>query len=171
MMASRSFFIQSQEAAQRHVALLARGLKSIAIVALVGGAGCAVMAILLDHFLGTPGPQPNAVPGARELSGITFVAWFMAAAMLLFSCLYFVAGWGLSRRKAWARYAAAATFVAKVLLCVWLGRGSLGAMLVFLVIASWDFYGLWVLLSKETEQFLSSPKTTQASIKPANLVT
>ena len=44
-------------------------------------------------------------------------------------------------------------------------------MIVFLCIAGLDFYGLWVLLSKETEQFLSSPKTTQASIKPANLVT
>ncbi len=170
-MASRSFFIQRPEDAERHVTLLAKGLKSVAIVALVGGAGCGVMALLLGHFLVAPSPQPNAVPGAQELSGITFVAWFMATAMLLFSCLYFVAGWGLSRRKAWARYAAAATFVAKILLCVWLGRGSVGAMMVFLVIASWDFYGLWVLLSKETEQFLSSPKTTQASIKPANLVT
>ncbi len=95
----------------------------------------------------------------------------MAAVFFLFASLYFVAGWGLSHRKAWARYTAAATFIAKALLCVWLGRGSFGAMLVFLCIASWDFYGLWVLLSKETEQFLSSPKTTQASIKPANLVT
>ncbi len=171
MMASRSFFIQSPEDAQRHVALLAKGLKSVAKVALVGGAGCGLMAILLSHFLLAPSPQSNAVPGVPELSGIAFVAWFMATAMLIFSGLYFVAGWGLSHRKPWARYTAAATFVAKVLLCVWLGRGSAGAMIVFLVIASWDFYGLWVLLSKETEQFLSSPKTTQASIKPANLVT
>jgi ABC-type multidrug transport system permease subunit len=171
MMASRSFFIQSSEDAQRHIALLAKGLKTVAKIALVGGAGCGVLAILLSHFLVTPHPQPNAVPGVQELSGIAFVAWFMATTMLLFACLYFVSGWGLSHRKPWARYTAAATFVAKVLLCVWLGRGSAGAMIVFLVIASGDFYGLWVLLSKETEQFLSSPKATQASIKPANLVT
>jgi hypothetical protein len=77
----------------------------------------------------------------------------------------------LSHRKPWARYTAAAAFLAKLLLCVWLGRISLGAMIVFLSVTGLDFYGLWVLLSKETEQLLSSPKPTQASIKPANLVT
>jgi|ERR1700733_10825646 hypothetical protein len=171
MMASRSFFIQSPEDAQHHFALLLKGLRSVAIVALVGGAGCGVMAILLGHFLAVPSPQSNAVAGAQLLSGIAVIAWFMAAAMLVFSGLYFVAGWGLSHRKPWARYTAAAAFLAKLLLCAWLGRVSLGAMIVFLCIAGLDFYGLWVLLSKETEQFLSSPKTTQASIKPANLVT
>src|SRR6202034_3885134 len=114
-----------------------------------------------------PGTQSNAVPGAQELSGIAFIAWFMAAAMVVFSGLYFVAGWGLSHRKPWARYTAAAAFLAKLLLCLWLGRVSVGAMIVFLCVAGLDFYGLWVLLSKETEQLLSSPKTTQASIKPA----
>jgi len=171
MMATHSFFIQHREDAERHVALLAKGLKSVAKVAAVGGAGCGLLAILLNHFLVTPPPQPHAVPGAQELSGIEFVARFMATAMLAFAGLYFVSGWGFSHRKPWARYIAAATFVAKVLLCVWLGRGSVGAMVVFLCIAGLDFYGLWVLLAKETEQFLSSPKTTQATIKPANLVT
>jgi hypothetical protein len=170
-MASRSFFIQSPEDAQRHFALLLKGLKSVAVVALVGGAGCGFMAILLSHFLAAPSTQSNAVSGPQLLSGISFFAWFMAAAMLVFSGLYFVAGWGLSHRKPWARYTAAAAFLAKLLLCVWLGRVSVGAMIVFLCIAGLDFYGLWVLLSKETEQYLSSPKTTQASIKPANLVT
>jgi hypothetical protein len=171
MMADRSFFIQSSEDAQRHVTLLLKGLKSVALVALVGGAGCGVMALFLGHFLAVPSTQSNAVPGAELLSGVAFIAWSMAAVMLVFSGLYFVAGWGLSHRKPWARYTAAAAFLAKLLLCVWLGRVSLGAMIVFLCIAGLDFYGLWVLLSKETEQFLSSPKTNQASTKPANLVT
>jgi hypothetical protein len=57
------------------------------------------------------------------------------------------------------------------LLCVWLGRGAVGAMIVFLLIAAWDFYGLWVLLSKETGQLFSSRETSQVSVKPANLVT
>jgi hypothetical protein len=171
MMASRSFFIQSPEDAQRHVTRLLKGLKSAALVTLTSGAGCGVMALLLSHFLGGPSTQSNGVPGAQLLFGIAFIAWAMAAAMLLFSGLYFVAGWGLSHRKPWARYTAAAAFLAKLLLCVWLGRVSVAAMLVFLSIAGLDFYGLWVLLSKETEQLLSSPKATQASIKPANLVT
>jgi hypothetical protein len=171
MMASRSFFIQSPEDAQRHFALLLKGLKSVALVALIGAAGCGVMAILLGHFVAAPSTQSNAIPGTQELSGIVFFAWFIAAAMLLFSGLYFVAGWGLGHRKPWARYTAAAAFLAKLLLCVWLGRVSVGAMIVFLSVAGLDFYGLWVLLSKETEQLLSSSKPTQASIKPANLVT
>jgi hypothetical protein len=170
MMASRSFFIQNRDDAQRHFTLLLKGLKSVATVALIGAAGCGILAILLGHFL-APSTQSNAVPGTQELSGIVFFAWFMAAAMLVFSGLYFVAGWGLSHRKPWARYTAAAAFLAKLLLCVWLGRISLGAMIVFLSVTGLDFYGLWVLLSKETEQLLSSPKPTQASIKPANLVT
>ena len=59
----------------------------------------------------------------------------------------------------------------KVLLCVWLGRGAVVAMIVFLLVAAWDFYGLWVLLSKETGQLFSSRETSQVGVKPANLVT
>ncbi len=169
-MATGSFFIQNSEEALCHVNLLAKGLKKVALMGLVGGLGCGVMAVLLSHFLMTP-TQSNAVPGFHELSGITFVASFMSIALLVFSGLYFLAGWGLSQQKGWARYTAAATFVAKVLLCVWLGRGSVVAMLVFLCIAAWDFYGLWVLLSKETGQLFSSRETSQVSVKPANLVT
>jgi hypothetical protein len=116
-------------------------------------------------------PQSSAVPGARELSGVSLVAWFLAIALLVFSTLYLIAGWGLSHQKPWARYTATVTFLAKVLLCVWLGRGSLGAMIVFLFVAGWDLYGLWVLLAKETGQLLSSPVTNQRVVKPANLVT
>lgn len=99
------------------------------------------------------------------MSGIVFVAWFMASALLLFSTFYFIAGWSLSQRKAWARYTGATAFVFKVLLCVWLGRGSIGAMIVFLLIAGWDFYGLWVLLSKETGQIFASPEQFAASVR------
>jgi hypothetical protein len=170
VMATGSFFIQNSEDALRHVNLLAKGLKKVALAGLVGGIGCGVMAVLLGHFLMAP-TQSNPVPGFHELSGITFVASFMSLALLVFSGLYYLAGWGLSQQKAWARYTAAATFVAKVLLCVWLGRGAVGAMIVFLLIAAWDFYGLWVLLSKETGQLFSSRETSQVSVKPANLVT
>ena len=170
-MASGSFFIQTQEAALRHVGLLAKGLKKVGMTGLVGGLACGGMAVLLGHFLITPSPRSNAIPGAQEMSGITFVAWFMAVALLVFSSLYLVAGWGLSHQKRWGRYTAAATFISKVLLCLWLGRGSIAAMIVFLLITVWDLYGLWVLLSKETGQLFGSPESSQVSVKPANLVT
>ena len=57
---------------------------------------------------------------------------------------------------------AAAMFLAKVLLCVWLGRGSIGAMIVFLIVAAWDIYGLWVLLAKESGQLFSSSQGTSS---------
>ena len=85
----------------------------------------------------------------------------MASALLVFSSLYYVSGWGLDHQKNWARYFATGTLLAKVLLCVWLGRSSLAAMILFLLIASWDFYGLWVLLSKEI------PRNSSARSKPA----
>jgi len=164
-------FVQNREDARRHLDLLVKGLRKVAWAGLAGGAGCGVLAILVAHFLVTPGPQSSAIPGARELSGISFVAWFMTLALLAFSTLYLIAARGLSRQKPWARYMAAAVFLAKVLLCVWLGRGSIGAMIVFLVVAAWDLYGLWVLLSKETGELFTSPAPSQATVKPANLVT
>jgi hypothetical protein len=179
-MARGSFFIQNQDAAQRHVALLAKGLKKVAIAGWVGGAGCTALAALVSHFLVTGSTASNSIPGARETSSITLVTWFLALTLLFFSSLYYLSGWSLERQKSWSRYLAAGTFLAKVLLCAWLGRGSFSAMFVFLLIASWDFYGLWVLLSKQTGQFFSSPlsssKTSapdasQAPVKPANLVT
>jgi hypothetical protein len=44
-------------------------------------------------------------------------------------------------------------------------------MIVFLLVSGWDVYGLWVLLSKETGELFSSSQVSQASVKPANLVT
>jgi hypothetical protein len=170
-MASGSFFIQRPEDALRHINLLTKGLKQVAWAGFAGGAGCSVMAVLLGHFLMTPSPQSNAVPGVPEISGITSVAWFMGIALLAYSSLYLVTSWGLSRQKKWARYAAAAVFISKVLLCVWLGRGSVAAMIVFLLIASCDLYGLWVLLSNATGQVFSSQEVSRVSAKPANLVT
>ena len=166
----RPLFIQSREDALRHVNQLATGLKKIALAGLAGGAGCSVMAMLLRSFLAPSSTQSNGTAGWRELSGILFVAWFMAIALLVFSSLYLLSGWGLAHQKAWARYAAAATFIAKVLLCLWLGRATVSAMIIFLFIAAWDFYGLWVLLAKETGQLFTSFATSQANIKPANLV-
>jgi hypothetical protein len=165
---SGSFFIQSSEAALRHVKMLADGLKKVALAGLVGGAGCGVMAILLGRFLVNPSTA-NDVPGPHEMTGLTFVATFMALALLVFSGLYLLASWGLSQQKSWARYTASATFMVKILLCVWLGRGSLVTMLLFLMVSGLDFYGLWVLLAKETGQLFTSPQSVPA--KPANLVT
>jgi hypothetical protein len=170
-MASRSFFIQNPEDALRHVDLLAKGLNKLAIAGWVAGGGCTILAALVGHFLVTRSPQPNGVPGLQEISGVTLVAWFMAIALLFFSSLYFVAGRGLARRKSWARHTAAGVFMLKVLLCVWLGRGSVGAMIVFLTIAAWDLYGLWVLMAKETGQLFTASESQQPSAKPANLVT
>lgn len=90
----------------------------------------------------------------------------MSIAMLVFSTLYFISGWGLSQQKPWARYMAAATFIFKLLVCVWLGRGSVGAMLVLLMVAGWDMYGLWVLLSKGTAQVFGSPQVSPAFESP-----
>jgi hypothetical protein len=165
-----SLFIQRREDALRHVNILAKGLRKIALAGLVGGVAFSFMAAFLGHVLDTHG-QSNAVPGITEMSGITFISWFMAIALLVFSSLYLLVGWGLSQQKRWARYTAAAVFLAKVLLCVWLGRASVPAMIVFLMIAALDFYGLWVLLSKETGHLFSSSEISQPNIKPANLVT
>jgi hypothetical protein len=159
-MASSSFFIQRQEDALRHVNLLAKGLKKVALAGWVGGAGCSALALMLTHFLVPAGPASNPVPGSHEISGVTFVTWFMATALIVFSSLYYVTGWALARQKQWARYAGAATFLSKILLCVWLGRGSVGAMAVFLLISVWDMYGLWVLLAKETGQLFASSEAT-----------
>lgn len=157
----RSLFVRTQEDALRHLDQLAKGLKKVGIVGLIGGASCGVMAVLLGRVLVTQ-QQPTTVPGLHEMSGVTFVAAFMATALLVFSSLYLLAAWGLPQRKSWARYTAAATFLAKLLLCVWLGRGSFAAMLVFLMVAGWDLYGLWVLLSKETGQLFTPQGTIPA---------
>ena len=151
--------------------MLAKGLKKVGIAGLVGGAGCGVMALLLARVLLNSGASSNAVPGAQEMSSITFIATFMSTALIVFSILYLIASWGLSHQQCWARYTAAGTFAAKLLLCVWLGRSSVVAMILFLMVAGWDIYGLWVLLSKETGQLFTSPQSTQVSAKPANLVT
>lgn len=166
-MASGSFFIQRPEDALRHLSTLTKGLKKIAIAGWLGGVACTAMAALLTHYL-TPPVQANGAPGVREISGIVVVAWFMAIALLLFSTLYFISGWGLSHQKIWGRYAASGTFLSKVALCAWLGRGSGGALITFLLIAAWDFYGLWVLLSKETGQLFTAPARQFAAIKPTS---
>jgi hypothetical protein len=172
-MSSGSFFLPSSEAALRHVNLLAKMLKKVAIAGWISGAGCTALAVFVGRFFVIMNSPQTAVgvPGAREISGITLITWFMAIALLVFSSLYYVAGWGLAQQKSWARYTAAATFTLKVLLCVWLGRGSVAAMIVFLAVAGLDLYGLWVLLSKEAGLLFGAPQSSQAAIKPANLVT
>jgi hypothetical protein len=167
----QSPFIQTREDALRHVSQLAARLKKVALVGITVGVACGVMAMLLGRILVNPGAQSSTMPGFQEMSGITLVAAFMAGALIVFSSLYLLAGWGLSQHKPWARYAGAATFFAKLLLCVWLGRGSLRAMILFLLVAGLDLYGLWVLLARETGQLFASPATSQPNAKPANLVT
>lgn len=161
-MASSSFFIQRPEDALRHLNLLAKGLKRVAIAGLVGGAACSVLAVFLGRFLITPD---------HETSGMTLVTRWVAMALFVYSGLYLLVSWGLSHQKGWSRYTAAAVFVSKVLLCAWFGRSSLGAMAFFLLVAMCDIYGLWVLLSKETAQLFTSPETSQAAVKPVDLAT
>lgn len=167
-MAARSLFLQQPENALRHLTTLTKGLKKIAIAGWIGGVASTILAVLVTHSIAPPAAAPSATPGVHEISGVLFVAWFMALAMLLFSTLYFIAGWGLAQRKPWGRYAGAASFLVKILLCVWLGRGSFAAMFVFLLIAAWDFYGLWVLLSKETALLLEPSPQISASAARAN---
>lgn len=164
----RPVFIQRPEDAQRHIDLLAKGLKKVALAGWAGGAGCAFLTLFVARLLVATSGQPSNLPGVHEISGITFVAAFMATALLLFSTLYFVSGWGLSHQAEWARYTAAGTFIAKILLCLWLGRGSIGAMILFLLVAGWDFYGLWVLLSKATATLLTTSESNATSSKPAS---
>jgi hypothetical protein len=158
-MDSGSFFIQTPGDARRHVEQLTNGLKKVAFVSLVGGLSCSALAIFFSRFLAPAGPQPRAGSGLNQNSGVAFAAWCIAIALLAMAGLYLVASWGLGRRKSWARYTAAATFSVKVLLCLWLGRAGVGAMIMFLFLASWDFYGLWVLLAKETGQLFASPQS------------
>ena len=163
-MTSGSFFIQRHEDALRHLKTLAQGLKKSAIAGWAGGLGCCIMALLLAHF--TMNPHVTASSGSHEVSEISLVAWSMAIVLIVFSSLYFVAGWGLSRQKRWSRHLAAGTFLLKVLLCLWLGRSSAITMIVFLGIATWDFYGLWVLLSNETGKLFSAPQPSPALAYP-----
>jgi len=162
-MVSGSFFIQRREDAVRHLQILSQGLKKVAQAGLVSGAGCVVLALLVGRSLGAYNVHAEDNPGGLAVSGMSLVIWLMAIALIGFSALYLIAGWGLSRRTKWARYTASIVFILKVLLCLWLGRTSLGVMFIFLLISTFDLYGLWVLLSKETEQLFTSPETTQAS--------
>ncbi|MBV9769739.1 MAG: hypothetical protein JOZ32_09230 [Bryobacterales bacterium] len=172
-------FAQNSGDALRHLKTLTDSLRKVAWAGLIGGFGCGVIAFVLSHSLGAFSSHSSNGPGFPEISGITAVARFMAVALIAFSILYLIASWGLSRGKTWARYAGAAVFIGKILLCVSLGRGSVASMVVFLLIASLDIYGLWVLLSKATAQLFTSPSLTpnqtpessQAPRKPANLVT
>jgi len=170
-MSSGSFFVKNPEDALRHLTQLVQGLKKVAVAGIIGAVLCGIMAGLLSRFLAPSPNRPNAPRGFPEMSAISSVIWFMAIALIVFSCLYQLVAWGLAQQKQWARYTAAGTFVAKILLCIWLGRWTVQAMVVFLGISSWDFYGLWVLLSKETGHLFSSSHISQVSAKPANLVT
>lgn len=173
-MDARSIFIQRPEDAARHINTLAAGLRRFAISGWISGAACMALALFVSHYLTGFMVTPGAAPGSRPPSGITFLAWAMAIALLVFSTLYFIAGWGLAQKKPWSRYAAAGIFLLKTLLCIWVGLSSAAAMIVFLLLAGWDMYGLWVLMAKETGQLLSAPATARASVKPvkpANLAT
>lgn len=167
-MAARSFFIHSPEDAARHVNALAAGLRKLAISGWITGAFCTILALFVSYYLTGFMNRAGATPSSRGTFGIAFLAWAMAIALLGFSTLYFVAGWGLAQKKSWARYFAAGTFLLKTLLCIWIGLNSLAAMIVFLLLAGWDLYGLWVLLAKETGQLLASPSATPASVEPVN---
>jgi len=173
-MDARSLFIQTPEDAARHVNTLAAGLRKFAISGWISGSACTALALFVSHYLSGLITRAGAPSGSRPTSGIAFLAWAMAIALLSFSTLYFVAGWGLSQKKPWSRYVAAGTFLLKILLCVWVGLSSAAAMIVFLLLAGWDLYGLWVLMAKETGQLLAAPAAARASVKPvkpANLAT
>jgi hypothetical protein len=165
VMAQGSFFVQSREDALRHLNLLTQGLKRLAIPGLISGLGCGLMGLLLRRFL-TFSPS-----GASGDGGFTSIAWFLATVLVVVSIIYLILAWALARHNRWARYAAASTFALKILLCVWLGLASFSTLLILLLFSSIDVYGLWVLLSQETGLLFSSPEASQASGKPANLVT
>jgi hypothetical protein len=165
-MDSSAFFIQRPQTARRHLDLLVKALRQIAIVGWIGGGAYTLLALFVSRFLGLNSFHPDGKPGSMELSGMTFITWFIAIGLLLFSTLYYVAGRGLSQQKAWARYLAAITFLIKALICVWLGRHSILGMVIFLGIAALDFYGLWVLLSNETARLFTSGSQSAPSFSP-----
>jgi hypothetical protein len=168
VMDARSIFIRRPEDAARHVNTLAAGLRRFAISGWISGAACLALALFVSRYLTGFMTHASATSGARETSPIAFLAWAMAIALLVFSTLYFVAGWGLAQKKPWSRYFTAGTFLLKTLLCIWIGLSSPAAMIIFLLLAGWDLYGLWVLMSKEAGQLLSAPRATPASVKPVN---
>jgi hypothetical protein len=165
-MDSSTFFIQRPETARRHLDLLVKALRQVAIVGWIGGAVYTIMALLVIRFLGFTSFHPSSMPGSRELSGMTFIASSIAIGLLLFSTLYYVASRGLAQQKVWARYLAAITFLIKALICVWLGRHSILGMVIFLGIGALDFYGLWVLLSAETARLFNSGSEPARSLSP-----
>lgn len=173
-MASRPFFIQTQDDARRHVDQLAKGLKKLGLAGFIGGGACTLLALVVTHYFGLRPAESDTAPGTQAMSGIALLTWLLAVAMLFFSTLYYVAGWALEKHKSWARYTVAGTFLIKILLCILIGRGSFASIIIFLLIAAWDVYGLWVLLSKETGVLFASPAkspdTTPASVNPANSV-
>ncbi len=167
-MDASSIFIHRSEDATRHLNTLAAGLRRFALTGWISGSACTALALFVNHYLTGFITGPGVLPGSRQTSGIAFLAWAMAVALLAFSTLYFIAGWGLTQKKPWSRYFAAGVFLLKVLLCIWVGLSSPAAMIVFLLIAGWDLYGLWVLLAKETGQLLSIQHSAPASVKPVN---
>jgi hypothetical protein len=158
-MDSHNFFIHTPENALRHVDMLANGLAKVAILGWCGAAACSALAIFFHRLLAPSSLQTNAAPGWQQTSDVSLNAWFLAIGLFLFSSLYFVTARGLRQKKPWARYMGAAAFLLKILLCLWLGRSSVVAIVFFLSVASWDFYGLWVLLAKETGQLFTPPNS------------
>lgn len=168
MMVARSFFIQRPEDAARHINTLATGLRKFAISGWISGAACTALALFVSRYFTGFMVRAGAASGSHQMSGIAVIAWAMAIALLGFSTLYFIAGWGLAQRKPWSRYTAAGTFLLKTLLCIWVGLSSPAAMIIFLLLAAWDLYGLWVLMSKETGQLLTPSRATPTSVEPVN---
>jgi hypothetical protein len=167
-MGARSIFIQTPEDAARHVSTLAAGLRRFSISGWISGAACTGLALFISHVLNGATAHAGATPGSPQVTGIAFLAWAWAIALLVFSTLYFIAGQGLAQKKPWSRYAAAGTFLLKTLACIWMGLNSPVAMVIFLLLAGWDLYGLWVLMSKETGQLLSAPRAAPAPVEPVN---
>jgi hypothetical protein len=167
-MSARSIFIQSPEDAARHVNTLAAGLRRFAITGWISGAACVAMALFVSRYITGFINRPSVSAASQPTSSIAFLAWAMAIALLGFSTLYFIAGWGLTQKKPWSRYAAAGVFLLKTLLCIWVGLSSAAAMIAFLLLAGWDLYGLWVLLSKEAGHLLNPTHASPASVKPVN---
>lgn len=160
-MDSDSFFIQRPADARLHLGRLTAGLKRLAVVGLVVAGCCGLIAILLGwQFLDlTYRPHPNDGLGILGIFGLAFLAGAATVVLVGFSALYLVLSWSLARRWKWSRYAGRVIFSLKILLSVFLGLSSPQTMIAFLVVASWDLYGLWVMLSKGTEQLFTSLET------------
>jgi hypothetical protein len=130
---------------------VATHLRVVAVLFIVVGAMVALIALFSSFFFGAlaviagaSGDEGSGVGAA--ILGLTGAAFTVA--MLLFAVPAIVAGWGLTRRRRWAR------ILAIVLAAI--------ALLEFPAGTIFGAYALWVLFNRETESLFPAVQSGSA---------